>query len=73
MIRRSILPFLLSIVSGVAYAEDARNVLFIAADDLAATLGCYGDSMAKTPHLDRLAARGVLFKNAYNQIPLCNP
>ena len=50
-----------------------RNVLFIAADDLGCTLGCYGDPLAKTPHLDRLAAEGVCFLNAYNQIPLCNP
>lgn len=54
-------------------ADSPKNVLFIAVDDLAATLGCFGDPIAKTPHIDRLAAEGVLFKNAYNQIPLCNP
>ena len=53
---------------------DAKpNVLFIAADDLSCALGCYGDPIAKTPHLDRLAATGVTFLNAYNQLPLCNP
>ena len=49
------------------------NVLFIAADDLSCALGCYGDPIAKTPHLDQLAASGVCFLNAYNQLPLCNP
>ena len=49
------------------------NVLFIAADDLSCTLGCYGDPIAKTPHLDQLAASGVCFLKAYNQLPLCNP
>ena len=50
-----------------------QSVLFIAADDLSCALGCYGDPIAKTPHLDRLAATGTCFLNAYNQLPLCNP
>jgi choline-sulfatase len=56
-------------------AADARpNVLFIAIDDLNNWIGCLGGHpQARTPHMDRLAARGTLFRNAHCQAPLCNP
>ena len=48
------------------------NVLLITADDLRPELGCYG-SVAKTPHLDAIAARGTTFTRAYCQQAVCNP
>lgn len=56
-------------------APDSRpNVLMIAIDDLNDWVGCLGGhSQARTPHIDALAARGVLFTNAHCQAPLCNP
>ena len=50
------------------------NVLFIAIDDLNDWVGCLGGHpQARTPNMDRLAARGTLFSNAHCQSPLCNP
>jgi arylsulfatase A-like enzyme len=58
-----------------AKAADAKrpNVLFLISDDLNNLLGCYGDKLAKTPNIDRLASRGVLFEKAYCTFPLCGP
>ena len=42
-----------------------KNVLMIAVDDLKPLLGCYGDSLAKTPNIDRMAKEGMLFTQHY--------
>jgi arylsulfatase A-like enzyme len=49
------------------------NVLLIGVDDLRPVLGCYGNTVAKTPHLDALAARGTVFCRAYCQAASCLP
>lgn len=52
----------------------APNVLFIAIDDLNDWVACLnGHPQVKTPNIDRLAARGMLFTNAHVQSPICNP
>lgn len=49
------------------------NVLFIAVDDLRPEIGCYGNSVVRTPNLDRIARRGIVFDRAYCQQAVCSP
>jgi len=50
------------------------NVVFILADDLGwSQIGCYGSRFYRTPHIDRLAAQGMRFTDAYAACPVCSP
>jgi len=76
MNRISILLASLGVFCGPISAADTKrpNVLFLAIDDQNDWLGCLGGHpQVKTPHIDRLAARGTLFTNAHCQAPICNP
>ena len=51
-----------------------RNILFIMTDQLRWDyLSCYGHPHLKTPNIDNLAKKGVLFESAYVQSPVCGP
>ena len=50
------------------------NIVLILIDDLGwRDLGCYGSAFYETPNLDRLAAEGVRFTDAYAAAPVCSP
>ena len=50
------------------------NFLFIMADQMAApALSPYGDKIVKAPAIDALADEGVVFENAYCNLPMCGP
>lgn len=52
----------------------SKNLLIIMVDQMAAkAVGCYGHPTVQTPHIDRLAARGTRFTNAYSTSPICIP
>ena len=54
--------------------QSRPNILMIMADQLRADcLGAYGNRVVKTPHIDRIAAEGVTFVNAYTCVPSCTP
>src|SRR5205809_518060 len=57
-----------------AGAEPPRpNILWLTSEDHGPHLGCYGDGYAKTPNVDRLAARGMIYLHAWSCAPVCAP
>ena len=65
-----------SALSPLALAADASqrpNIVWIVGEDMSADLGCYGDPLARTPNLGRLAAEGARFTHAFTHAPVCAP
>lgn len=60
-------------VSAASAEEPRPNVLWLTCEDMGPHLGCYGDSYANTPNLDRLAARGMRYLYAWSNAPVCAP
>jgi arylsulfatase A-like enzyme len=72
LLRRHLLPVLVSFGISAAAAADRPNILWITSEDNAAHwLGCYGNAEASTPRLDALAAGGLMFTHAYANGPVC--
>ena len=53
--------------------KQLKNMLFIAIDDLCTQLGTYGHDFVKSPNIDALASRSIVFERAYCQVAVCSP
>lgn len=82
MRRREFLKSAAAFASALAFGQtadaaksgsDRPNILWITCEDICPYLGCYGDTEATTPNLDRLAGQGVLYTHAYSPAPVCSP
>lgn len=62
-------------VSGIdpGKTETRPNIIWISTEDLSPHLGCYGDKVAQTPNIDKLASQGVRFTNVYTTAAICAP
>ncbi len=57
----------------VLRAAEQPNILWITAEDMSATLGCYGDKYATTPNIDKFAKESVRYTKAFASAPVCSP
>jgi arylsulfatase A-like enzyme len=60
-------------LSSPSSATDRPNILWITSEDMGQHLGCYGDAYSTTPNLDRLGAKGLRYRVAWSNAPVCAP
>ena len=66
------MPFTLSKKTR-AQQQKRPNILWVSCEDISPRLGCYGDSVADTPNLEKLASEGMRFDNCFTTSPVCAP
>jgi len=74
LFKMAVLVSMLVAVAAARQEDRPRpNILWITSEDNGTELGCYEDPYARTPHIDRLAARGLKYLNAWSNAPVCAP
>lgn len=63
---------LLNLLVSPSSAAERPNIVWIIVDDMSAHFSCYGETSIQTPNVDRLAAEGIRFSNAYVTAPVCS-
>ena len=78
LIRYIVVPLALAVAPASRAAEpsaagrvDRPNILWLTSEDHGPHMGCYGDPYASTPHVDRLAAKGMIYMHAWSNAPVC--
>lgn len=73
-VKRILMIGCLLLVVIAALAQTRPNIIFVLADDLGSSeLGCYGNTFNETPNIDKMAAEGMRFTQAYSAAPICSP
>lgn len=67
------LVFTLALFGSTTLFAKQPSILWITAEDMSPTLGCYGDAYADSPHIDALAKKSALYTHAFATAPVCSP
>jgi arylsulfatase A-like enzyme len=67
-----LMGLLMAVLPSFGAGAERPNILWLTSEDNSPYLGCYGDKLAKTPHLDKLAEQGVRYRNAFANSPVCS-
>lgn len=80
MLRRCLLICItFTLLAGPSFAQEKKkrpklpNIVWITSEDHGPHMGCYGDKFARTPNIDKLAKKGMIFTRAWSNAPVCAP
>src|SRR5437868_15509498 len=79
MSRHALCLLVLSLTAAPASAQDKQprpklpNIVWITSEDHGPHMGCYGDKYARTPNVDKLAKKGMIFTRCWSNAPVCAP
>src|SRR3990172_3505128 len=69
----AVLAAILLLFAGLVHAQPRPNILWITSEDNGLQIGAFGDEYADTPNIDGIAARGMMYRNAWSNAPVCAP
>src|SRR3954454_2861484 len=69
----AVFAFVILVATLPVTAADKPNILWVTSEDHSPNMGCYGDKLARTPNVDALAAKGMIFLHAWSCFPVCAP
>ncbi|MDP2891068.1 MAG: sulfatase-like hydrolase/transferase [Bacteroidota bacterium] len=69
----SLMTAALPFISQAQNSQKQPNIIWISTKDFSPHLGCYGDKVAQTPNIDKLATQGVRFTNVFTSAAICAP
>ena len=72
-IKKSVLLITFFLLCNISFGQEKPNILWIVTEDISPTLSMYGDTTAKTPALDELAAVSTIYTNVYAPVGVCAP
>lgn len=70
---KTLSAILIALIGNMVIAAERPNILWVSSEDNGPALGCYGDPDARTPNLDALAKRSVLYRSCWSNAPVCAP